>query len=265
LCRDSLAAGRWFTEDDRKGTARVVVIDKRLAHQYWPSTNPIGQSIDKDSTGGWATVIGVVGTVRVDSLEEDAADGMRYYPLAQHSDVAANFIVRTAGDSQEASLLIKDAVHSADPNQIVAMVVPLDILVSNSLAGRRFIVWMIAGFAGLALVLAIIGIYALISYVTAQRTSEIGIRMALGAERKGILRMVLVNAIRWVVVGLTLGSVFSLLFCLILNHIFVAFGSGILPSFSAAGLIILIAGALAGLIPARRAASLDPMSALRAD
>jgi ABC-type antimicrobial peptide transport system permease subunit len=124
---------------------------------------------------------------------------------------------------------------------------------------------MLTAFASLALLLAVIGIYALISYVTTQRTSEIGIRMALGAQRSSILHLVLWNALSWVAIGLAVGSLMSLLASALLNRLFAGFGGSTVSSLLAAAMILIIVGGLAGLIPARRMASLDPMRALRAE
>jgi predicted permease len=260
-----LLAGRWFTDDDRKTAPRVVVIDQRLAHKYWPNQNPIGQHLDSDSANGWATVVGIVGNIRSDSLETDTTDGMRYYPFAQVDDLMANFLVRTDGAPGRLAPAIKHAVNSVDPSQAVSTITSVETLVSDSLAGRRLIAWMLTAFASLALLLAVIGIYALISYVTTQRTSEIGIRMALGAQRSSILHLVLWNALSWVAIGLAVGSLMSLLASALLNRLFAGFGGSTVSSLLAAAMILIIVGGLAGLIPARRMASLDPMRALRAE
>ncbi len=260
-----LVRGRWFTDEDRMETAPVVVVDERLAHKYWPNQDAVGQHMSSGGAAEWATVIGVVRTIRGSSLEDDTADGMRYYPLAQVEDSTASFVVRTNGDPMGLTSSLQEAVSSADPSQAVSTTISEETLVADSLAGRRLIVWMLAAFAALALLLSIIGIYALISYVTAQRTSEIGIRMALGAQRGGVLRLVLGNALGWVALGLLFGLALSVAAAMTLTHFFAAFGGGILPSLVTGACIITAAGVLAGLLPALRAASIQPGAALRSE
>jgi hypothetical protein len=260
-----LVRGRWFTEDDRKGTAPVVVVDERLAHKYWPNQEAVGQHMSSGGAEEWATVIGVVRNVRGNSLEDDTADGMRYYSFAQVDNATASFVARASGNPMRLAATLKEAVSAADTTQAVSAITTEETLVADSLAGRRLIVWMLAAFAGLALLLSVIGIYALISYVTAQRTSEIGIRMALGAQRSGVLRLVLSNALGWVAAGLLLGLALSVFAAAVLTHFFATFGGGILSSLGTGACIILAAGVLAGLIPALRAASIEPGIALRAE
>jgi predicted permease len=260
-----LVRGRWFTDDDRKETAPVVVIDERLAHKYWPNQEAVGQHLSSGGAEKWATVIGVVRSIRGSSLEDDSADGMRYYAYAQVDVAGVNFVMRTNGDPTQLAAFLQDAVSAADPSQAVSIVTTEESLVADSLAGRRLIVWMLGAFAALALLLSVIGIYALISYVTIQRTNEIGIRMALGAQRGGILRLVLGNALAWVASGLMLGLVLSVAATAALLHFFAAFGGGLLTSLIAGACIIGAGGVLAGLAPALRASSIQPGIALRSE
>ena len=260
-----LVRGRWFTEDDRKETAPVVIIDERLAQKYWPNQDAVGRHMSSGGAARWSTVIGVVRNIRCSSLEEDTADGMRYYSFAQVTNATANFVARTNGDPTGLAVSLQEAVRAADPSQAVSTITSEETLVADSLAGRRLIVWMLAAFAALALLLSVIGIYALISYVTAQRTSEIGIRMALGAQRSGVVRLVLGNALVWVACGLLLGLALAVIADSTLTHFFAAFGGGIATSLVTGACIITAAGILAGLIPALRAASIEPGTALRSE
>jgi ABC-type antimicrobial peptide transport system permease subunit len=188
---------------------------------------------------------------------------MRYYPVAQTNDVMTDFLVRTSGDPSVLAPAMQRAITSADSAQTSYDIQPLEAMVSASLAGRRLIVDMLAAFAGLALLLAVVGIYGLISYVTTQRTAEVGIRMALGAQRIDVLRLILSNAMAWVAIGLGIGVALSLIANAVLRHSFAAFGSGILASLSTAVLALLAVGTMAAFLPARRAASIEPVKALR--
>ena len=259
----SLVAGRWISAEDRMDTEPVVVIDTRLAKKYWPGQSPIGQHFDGDSKTKPFVVVGVVATIRSSSLEEDTSDGMRYFPLAQHSGVSANFVIRTSGDPGGYAPAMQRAIQSADSAQTSHDIQPLDAMVSDSLAGRRLIVDMLAAFAGLALLLAVVGIYGLISYVTTQRTNEVGIRMALGAQRIDVVRLILSSALSWVAIGLGIGTALSLFANTLLRQSFAAFGSGIAVSLGASAIALMAVGMIAGFLPARRAASIEPVRALR--
>ena len=258
-----LLAGRWFSPDDRSTTAPVLVVDQRLAHKYWPNRSPIGEHLKSGRKEAWATVVGVVSNIRSDSLEEDTTDGMRYYPYPQSRTVTANFLVRTNGNPAQLSLAMEQAISSADRTQTAYDFERLDILVSNSLAGRRLIVWMLAAFAALALLLALIGIYGLISYVTAKRTNEVGIRMALGAQQNTVVWLILKSVIAWVLIGSCLGVVMSLGLTAFLQHFFVDFGTNVISLLTLAAAMMLLVGIVAGLIPAYRAAATNPLQALR--
>ncbi len=263
LMQIRLLAGRWISPEDRGNTESVVVIDARLAKRYWPNQNPIGQHISSGRAGHAALIIGVVSTIRLSSLEEDSSDGMRYYATAQEEDALTNFLVRTNGDPNSFVPVIQRAVASADSAQAAYDIQTLESLVSASLAGRRLIVDMLAAFAALALLLAIVGIYGLISYITAQRTNEVGIRMALGAQRIDILNLVLSSVFTWIVTGLIIGAVLSFVTVVVLRSSFTAFGAGVLPSIGAAIVALFTVGAIAAWLPARRACSIQPVEALR--
>ena len=259
-----LLAGRWIAATDTAAGQGVVVIDERLAKKYWPNQNPIGRRISfACDDHGSAVIVGVAATIRISSLEDDTSDGMRYYPFAQGIGRLADFLVRTDADEVTMAPTLKQAVALTDASQAVPSVISLQTLVSDSLAGRRLIVWMLGAFAGLALLLATIGIYALISYITAQRTQEVGIRMALGAQRSSVVRLVLRDALIRVMIGLGIGIATSIAAFVLVRHEFAQFGARSASSFGAATMILLLVGAAAGLIPAVRAASLDPVRALR--
>ena len=259
-----LLAGRWISSDDRAHTEPVVVIDQRLAHKYWPNENPIGKRLKSEmGSGASATIIGVVGNVRFSSLEEDSGDGMRYYPYSQLPWGGANFVVRAQGNPSLFTEVLRRAITAADPTQTIFDISSLESRVNASLASRRLIVWLLTAFSGLALLLALIGIYGLISYVTVQRTNEFGVRMALGARRSQVVALVLKGALIWVAMGLAIGVIISGFVTSTLKHSFAAFGVDVIPSFLIAFTALLIVGAAAGLLPAQRAASTDPATTLR--
>lgn len=258
-----LLAGRWIGSDDRANTQPVVVIDQRLAKKYWPNQNPIGQHLRDDDKAPWTEVVGVVADVRPDSLEEDVSDGMRYYPYAQAWHIVASFAIRIDGDPYALTSALNRAIAAADPAQTAFNINTLEARVNASLASRKLIVWLLTAFAGLALVLALVGIYGLISYVTEQRTNEIGIRMALGAQRGQVITLVMRNALVWVGIGLAIGIGLSVVATSMLKQFFPAFGGGVVSSLGVAMAALITVGTMAGLFPARRAASIDPAQTLR--
>jgi predicted permease len=262
-----LLAGRWIEPGDVAGGQPVVVIDRRLAKKYWPGQNPVGQHISFQcgDLKNPATIVGVVATVRLSSLEDDTSDGMRYYAAAQGTSQQMDFLVRTQGDPNQMASVLTRAVAAVDSSQAIATMVPVETLVSDSLAGRRLIVQMLAVFGGLALLLAVVGIYGLISYVTAQRTNEVGVRMALGAQRSDVVQLILGHALLLVTIGLGIGAALSAVASAVLRRTFVDFGGGIFSSISLAAIVLLAVGLVAGLIPALRAASVDPIKALRTE
>jgi predicted permease len=255
-----LLAGRWISAEDRANTEPVVVIDARLAHKFWPNQSPLGQHI---SDGKPTLIIGVVATIRNSSLEQDTSDGMRYYAYAQTNDFRTDFLVRTDGDPSALAPAMQRAITSADSTQTATDIQPLESLVSGSLAGRRLIVDMLAAFAGLALLLAIVGIYGLISYVTNQRTVEVGLRMAVGAQRTDVVLLVLKSALAWVAIGLGVGAILSIVADRLLRQSFASFGSGVVESLTLSVVSLLVVGVLAAFLPALRAASIQPIKALR--
>ena len=265
VMRIPLRAGRWFTTEDRQGTAPVVVIDENLARVYWPGQNPIGHYLRFGRNTAWSQVIGVVGHVRLTSLAEDTGKGTVYQDYAQNPVPMAAFVVRTDRDPYALKSTLQRSVAAIDATQTVFDMDTLHSLVQESLTVHRLIVWLLSGFAFLALTLAIIGIYGLISYTAAQRTTEIGIRMALGAERVQIVGMVLQSAAKLMAAGLVLGIVLSFLARSLLIRLFANLDAASFLSFALPVLALATAGLLAALIPALRAASIDPMQALRSE
>jgi len=257
-----LLGGRWFTDDDLATTEPVAVIDDVLARAYWPSQNPIGQKI---RWGGqpWARIVGVVRHVRRDSLEVDENKGVVYRPFVQNPVNEAALIVRTTAAPESLKGTLSSAVNSTDPSEAIYDVRTLSSMVTESLASRQLLVWLISAFGCVALMLAAIGIYGLLSSTASERTGEIGIRMALGAQRSQVVFLVLRDTLALIGIGLAVGLVLATIAERVLANVFAGMGTGTLPSLAVATLILLSAAAIAAFIPALRSASVDPAIALR--
>jgi predicted permease len=260
-----LLMGRTFTADDRAGSERVAVIDTTLAHQYWPGKNPIGERITNDDRvkGPWYTIVGVVAHARASSLEDDTSEGFYYAPIAQIPIASASLVVRSPRSAADLTQDVAAAVRSVDSNLPLYDVKTMEQRVDESLIGRRFVVLLLTTFAGLALLLAALGLYGVISYSVRQRTRELGVRMALGAQRAQVLRMVLLQGLRLAVIGMACGAATAIalgrIFASLLFHVGVL---DALPWLTSICLMLAIV-LLATFLPARRAASIEPMQALR--
>ena len=262
--RVPLLRGREFTDDDRAKTQPVAVIDQTLARQYWPSEEPLGQRIRFGPDDPWKTIVGIVQHAKSSSLESDTTEGFYYLPLAQVPSRGAAIMVRADSSRPEGlAEAMKSAIRAVDSSQPLYDFKTMEQRVDSSLLGRRFLVILLSVFAGLALLLAALGLYGVITYTVRLRTRELGIRMALGAQPADVLRLVLGQGARLAAAGLVLGVVVtfalgrtlsSLLFQVSLfNPVTLLLTSVVLSS------VVLFASYL----PAQRAAKVDPVVALR--
>ncbi len=255
--------GRWFGEEDRIGSPPVAVIDDMLAKAYWPGRSAIGQHVRAGSKSPWIEIVGVIGHVRRDSLEVEENKGVIYRPMAQQPVDEAVFVVRTKMNPDVMRTPLAEAVRAVDSTEAVYDVGTLGSFVGDSLAARHLLVWLLTMFGGLALLLAAIGIYGLLSFTASQRTTEIGIRMALGAQRLQVVSLMLRESLVLIGAGILAGLVLTFVAQRILIHSFAAMDSGLSLSLVVAAFSLLVAAAVASIVPARRSASVDPVVALR--
>jgi len=261
--RIPIRQGRAFTSLDRTDTQPVAVIDEVLARQYWPGQNPVGQHIRRGNSVPWATIVGVVGHVKHSDLAGEDVKGKYYFPLFQMPVPFMSFVMRGPGDSGRFSTAMRDAVRAVDPTQPLSQIRLMTDMVNSSLAPRRFVVTVLGVFATMALAMALIGLYGVISYAVTQRTQELGVRMALGAQPAEILRLVLGQGMKLAGLGAMAGLVVSLAMSRLLRgELFHVSAVDPLTFASMAGALIA-AALLASYIPARRATRVDPMVALR--
>ena len=258
-----LRSGRAFTELDRKEAQPVAMIDETLARQYWPDENPVGKQIRRGSSAPWATIVGVAGHVKNSDLAGDEVKGKYYFPLYQVPIPFASFLVRAQPDPARLAGAIRDAVRAVDPTQPVSQVRLLADMVASSLAPRRCVVTVLGVFAVMALLMAVIGLYGVISYSVTQRTQELGIRMALGAQPAEISRLVLGQGMRLAGIGAAIGLAVSLGFSRVLRNQLFRVNAFDPLTFTLMALVLIGAALVASYIPARRATRVDPMVALR--
>ena len=268
--RVPLRAGRGFTDADNAQAPKVVIVNEALARQYWKGENPIGKHILL-GRGTPTEVVGMVGDVKNRSLALDAAPHI-YLPFPQLPWGNMNLLVRTANDlqsndPQNMASVIRTQIAAVDPDQPVTNIQTVDELMNTSRAQPRFIMTVLGIFSSVALALAIIGIYGVLAYSVAQRRQELGIRLALGAARSDILRLVVNQGLTLTLIGMSIGLVGALLLSIALSRVFSGFLyqvgiRDLITFFIAPGAFFLVA-AVASFVPARRATRVDPMDAMR--
>jgi predicted permease len=261
--RIPLVAGRYFDDADlSENASRVVIIDKKFAQRFWPRGNAIGKHVwfGPDPTKNNFTIVGIVGTVKQYGLDVDGRIVV-YLP----SPNAGYQVARTSGDAATVAGAIVRKIHELDPSVTVFDVRTMTDRMSDSMARQRFSTTMLGAFAGFAFLLAVIGIYGVISNLVAQGSHDIGVRMALGAERRGILLMVLRQGMELTVVGAVAGLFAAALLTRVMASLLFGVSATDIVTFSIVPIVLIATAALASCIPALRATRVDPTVALRAD
>ncbi|HKA20040.1 MAG TPA: ABC transporter permease [Blastocatellia bacterium] len=260
-----LLSGRTFNDDDREGGLPVLVINQAMARKFWPGEDPLGKRIRWGGWGvEWLTVIGVVADVRASSLEKEPAPSS-YMPIFQIPRTRRNvvFVARTSGDANSLMSSIRERLRSVDEELPVYDVRTLTSVISESVSQRRFAMLLISIFAGVALMLASVGLYAVMSNLVAQRTREIGIRIALGASRVDVLGLVLRQGALLTLIGVALGLLCSFALTRTIKSLLFGVSSTEPIVFIVIPVLLVGVALTACLVPARRATKVDPMVALR--
>jgi putative ABC transport system permease protein len=260
-----LLSGRNFTDSDDDKGQQVVIVDEVFAQQYWPGDTPIGKRIKPgpvQSTQPWLNIIGVVGNVKSDSLESQVVPHI-YLSTFQAPSYSSVIYARTARDTGTIGDAIRREVQAVDPDVPVYAVRTMEEVVARSMAERRFALEILGVFAVIALLLASIGIYGVMAYTFSQRIHEIGIRIALGAQRSHILRMALGEGMILVALGLAAGLFGALLLTQFLRSMLYAVKPTDPITFIAIAALLTSVALLACFIPAQRATRVDPLVALR--
>ncbi len=267
-----LIRGRTFTDQDRLGSQPVAIIDENLGRQYWPDQDPVGQRIRNGSNSPWKTIVGVVAPVRHSQVAGDessaegvigAAKGVYYYPLYQVESAATFLIARTNGDAAGLGATIREAVHAVDPGQPISDLKTMDQRVTLSLGPRRSAVALLTVFAVMALSLAAVGLFGLVRYNVAQRTQEIGVRMALGASQSDVLKMVLGEGLQLALFGVGGGLVAAFALTRVMRGLLYGVSATDPLTFAGMAVLLTLVALLASWLPARRATRVDPIVSLR--
>ncbi len=256
-----LVTGRLFNNLDEEGSPRVIVVSRTLADTIWPAEEAVGRRIRYAGQENWFEVVGVVEYVEHESLAGEAGEQV-YFPLDQVPWVHSYFVLRTLNDPATMLQTAQTAVWSVDGDQAVADVRTLESYVEDSLAQSRFFLLLIGLSAALALLLAALGTYGVMAYAAAQRTREVGLRMALGARRIDVLALIVRRGLLLAAAGVVLGLLGVLGMMRFLAHLIYGIGLFDPGVYVAAILLLLFLGAVASFIPARRAATIDPNRAL---
>jgi putative ABC transport system permease protein len=266
--RIPLLQGRFFDSPDMSDTAETAIINQTMARQLWPGENPVGKRIKlgpADSQEPWVSVVGVVGDVRQFALKAPAALEV-YVPYTRSAAfffAPRDLIVRTGSDPLRLAAAIKSAIWSVDSDQPVSNIQTMDEVLSQAVAQPRFYMALLGIFAALALILGSVGLYGVMAYSTAQRTQEIGVRMALGAEPRDVLRLVLMRGAKLTVAGLCLGLAGALAVTHLMKSLLFGVGANDLLTFVGVAVLISAVALVSSYIPAQRAICVDPMVALR--
>jgi putative ABC transport system permease protein len=257
-----LIAGRFFNDADTAASQPVAIVDETLAKRFWPQGGAIGGRVITDANEKVEEIVGVVGKVKPDKLDGDDWPTI-YMPHSQKHDQTMTLVVRTAGDPMAATQAVVRTVHDLDAEQPVADVRPMDRVVDSAVAGARFNTVALGIFAAIAFLLAAIGIYGVISYDVTARTNEIGIRMALGAERGDVIKLILGHGARLAACGIAIGLVLAFG----LTRLMASMLYGVSPrdfyTFAAISALLGAVALAASYVPSRRAMALDPAAALR--
>ncbi|HKE91853.1 MAG TPA: ABC transporter permease [Gemmatimonadales bacterium] len=266
--RAPLLAGRQFTAADRTGAPAVCIVDEEMVHRYWPHTDPIGKRITfnnlTDSSIQWIQVVGVVAHLAHEGLDAQKRVQV-YFSLAQNGLPFLNYAVRTTADPMAALPGIRAAVRSVDPELPLANVNTMQQLIDNSTGQRRFAMVLLIGFSLLAMTLASIGLYGVMSYTVSQRSRELGVRLALGADTREVMGLVLVQGLRLTLAGVAIGLLAAFGVTRVMKNML--FGLSSTDPLTFVGISFLLVGValVASYLPALRATRVDPVVALRTE
>jgi predicted permease len=260
-----IISGRFFTDQDTRESTRVVIVDENMARAYWPNTDPVGKRLKHggaNSNAPWMTIVGVVGNVKHYALDNDSRVAI-YFPHLQTLDGSMSIAVRTTADPLSLAAAVTREAQAMDPNTPIYEVKTMEQWLTESLARRRFSMFALGLFAGVAMLLAAIGIYGVISYSVAERTREIGIRMAMGAQTRNVLKLVIEHGMALTGIGIAIGLAGAFAITRVMAKLLFGVTASDPLTFALIALSLIFVALAACYLPARRAAKVDPIVALR--
>ena len=266
--RPHLIRGRLFTEDDDASKSQKIIINEALAQKYFPGEDPIGRKIANGSLDPktMREIIGVIANVREGSLDDEQWPA-EYEAMYYGPDTNVAIAVRTAGDEQAILPEVVKTIHQVDPSLGTYGEITMADQISSSQSAllHRFATWIVAGFAVIALMLGVVGLYGVIAYSVSQRTREIGVRMALGAQRSTVYKMVMRQAGWLTLAGIGIGLACAVGCCMLMGKLLFGVAAWDVTTLATVALVLGSASLAASFLPARRAASVSPTDALRAE
>ncbi len=257
-----LIKGRDFSDRDKSDAPKAAIINYDLARIYFPDEDPLGKRITFDDGGSWISIVGVIADVKQLGLDSSAKPEV-YFPYLQMTAPSMSIVVRTGSNPLNLVAAMKRQIQEIDKDLPIADVKTMRQLLSESVSGRRFNMLLLAVFAGVALVLAAVGIYGVMSYSVSQRTHEIGIRMALGAQTSDVLKLVVGEGMLLALAGVMIGLVASLFLTRLMSSLLFGVSATDPITFALIAVVLTGVALAASLVPARRAIKVDPMVALR--
>jgi putative ABC transport system permease protein len=262
-----LQRGREFTETDTETAPRVAMINAAVAQRYFAHEDPIGKRLmfgrpSAKRAPKWITIVGVAGDTKLYGLANPARLEV-YVPFRQSASSDMTLIVKSGTEPAALTASIRNVIASIDKEQPISAIATMQQLVKNSVTGRRITLILLGVFGALALVLGAIGIYGVLAYSVAQRTHEIGIRMALGARRGDVLRMILAQGAKIACAGVVIGILASLGLTRLMSNLLFSVSPADPVTFAAVAIVLVLVALLASYVPARRTLRVDPMIALR--
>jgi predicted permease len=262
--------GRGISERDTATSTPVILISQSLAREFFPNEDPIGKHMSLELTDKSLEIpttereiVGIVGDVKIDGLDSERSMAAVYQPFEQVPSRYMTLVIRTSNNPIGLISALTGAVHSADPSQTLVGTMTMDEVVTSSLAQRRFTMLLLVAFAGLALALAAVGIYSVLSYAVRRRVREIGIRMALGAQIRDVVQMVVSDGMRPAVVGILIGFAGALALGRVLERVIYGVSARDTVTFGGVSLLLLTVALIACAVPAYRAAQVEPVKTLR--
>jgi len=261
-----LRQGRFFSDQDRDNSVPVIIISEAMARRFWPGENPIGKRLTPSfhKEQGAREIVGVVGDVKARGLDSDSST-MMYLPFKQSPRPFMSFVVRTSSNPESLIQPVTKAIYSIDKEQALTNVETMDQVLTKSLSGRRFNMTLLLTFAGVALLLAAVGVYGVMNYTVTLRRRELGIRMALGAAKMDVLRLVLSQGLTLTLIGVGAGLISAYALTRLMASLLYGVTATDYLTFGSVSAVLILVGLAASYVPARRATKVNPTIALRAE